>query len=72
MADPVSNVTTDGSTSGPYPVVTDRLTKYYGGKRVVNGLNLTIKEGSVYALLGRNGAGKSRKQNPDARAPSAS
>jgi ABC-type multidrug transport system ATPase subunit len=41
------------------PVVTDRLTKYYGGNRVVNGLNLTIKEGSVYALLGRNGAGKS-------------
>lgn len=41
------------------PVVTDRLTKYYGGSRVVNGLNLTIEEGSVYALLGRNGAGKS-------------
>jgi ABC-2 type transport system ATP-binding protein len=41
------------------PIVTDRLTKYYGGTRVVNGLNLTIKEGSVYALLGRNGAGKS-------------
>lgn len=41
------------------PVVTDRLTKYYGGQRVVNGLSLTIEEGSVYALLGRNGAGKS-------------
>ncbi|MFT5327371.1 MAG: ABC-2 type transport system ATP-binding protein [Planctomycetaceae bacterium] len=39
--------------------MTDRLTKYYGGNRVVNGLNLTVQEGSVYALLGRNGAGKS-------------
>lgn len=41
------------------PVVTKQLTRYYGRNRVVNGLNLTIEEGSVYALLGRNGAGKS-------------
>ncbi len=40
-------------------IVTDRLTKYFGGQRVVNGLNLRIAAGSVYALLGRNGAGKS-------------
>jgi ABC-2 type transport system ATP-binding protein len=40
------------------PVVTDRLTKYYGDNRVVNGLSFRIPEGSVYALLGRNGAGK--------------
>ena len=40
-------------------IVTDRLTKYFGGRRVVNGLNLQVREGSVYALLGRNGAGKS-------------
>ena len=40
-------------------IVTDRLTKYFGGRRVVNGLNLRVREGSVYALLGRNGAGKS-------------
>lgn len=74
MADPVaeqSAVSTSGETPRSSaaasasvvptsaPVVTDRLTKYYGGTRVVNGLNLTIEEGSVYALLGRNGAGKS-------------
>ena len=65
MADPIeeqgdSNLERAVSeTAASPPVVTDRLTKYYGGNRVVNGLNLTVQEGSVYALLGRNGAGKS-------------
>jgi len=65
MADPIEETDTSKQDSvpdgkaRPQPVVTDRLTKYYGGSRVVNGLNLTIEEGSVYALLGRNGAGKS-------------
>ncbi|NQV26796.1 MAG: ABC transporter ATP-binding protein [Rhodopirellula sp.] len=69
MAEPVENpaVTVQAATELPSrdersdspPIVTDRLTKYYGGTRVVNGLNLTVQEGSVYALLGRNGAGKS-------------
>jgi ABC-2 type transport system ATP-binding protein len=40
-------------------IVTHRLTKYYGRNCVVNALNLRVPEGSVYALLGRNGAGKS-------------
>lgn len=40
-------------------IVTRQLTKHYDGKRVVNGLNLTVPKGSVYGLLGRNGAGKS-------------
>jgi ABC-2 type transport system ATP-binding protein len=38
---------------------TDRLTKYYDGRRVVDCLNLTVPPGTVYGLLGRNGAGKS-------------
>ena len=65
MADPVEEQGDSkaehslSETAVSAPVVTDRLTKYYGGSRVVNGLNLTIEEGSVYALLGRNGAGKS-------------
>ena len=41
------------------PIVTERLTKYYGTKAVVNCLNLTVPKGSVYGFLGRNGAGKS-------------
>lgn len=30
-----------------------------GGKEIIKGLNLTIGEGEVHALMGRNGAGKS-------------
>jgi ABC-2 type transport system ATP-binding protein len=40
-------------------IVTQRLTKYYGRQRVVDTLDLRIPCGSVYGLLGRNGAGKS-------------
>jgi ABC-2 type transport system ATP-binding protein len=38
---------------------TDRLTKYYGGRPVVDSLDLRVPRGTVYGLLGRNGAGKS-------------
>ncbi len=38
---------------------TDRLTKYYGKRCVVNGLSLRVPSGTVYGFLGRNGAGKS-------------
>lgn len=30
-----------------------------GGKEIIKGLNLTIREGEIHALMGRNGAGKS-------------
>jgi len=40
-------------------IVTCGLTKYYGGKKVVDTLNLRVPKGSVYGFLGRNGAGKS-------------
>ena len=30
----------------------------YSGTNVLNGLNLEVSEGSVYAFLGRNGTGK--------------
>jgi ABC-2 type transport system ATP-binding protein len=40
-------------------IVTERLTKHYGGQRVVDSLDLRVPQGSVYGLLGRNGAGKS-------------
>ena len=40
-------------------ISTYRLTKHYGGRKVVDTLNLRVPRGSVYGLLGRNGAGKS-------------
>ena len=42
-----------------YAVKTEGLTKKYKDKTVVKGLDLSIKEGEMYALLGINGAGKS-------------
>ena len=41
------------------PSVTERLTKYYGTRCVVNCLDLRVPVGTVYGFLGRNGAGKS-------------
>ena len=43
----------------PDVIVTHRLTKYYDAQCVVDGLNLRVAQGTVYGLLGRNGAGKS-------------
>ncbi|HEY7311673.1 MAG TPA: ABC transporter ATP-binding protein [Gemmataceae bacterium] len=40
-------------------IATHGLTKIFGGKIVVNRLNLSVPQGSIFALLGGNGAGKS-------------
>ena len=40
-------------------IATHGLTKCYGGKIVVNRLNLSVPQGAIFALLGDNGAGKS-------------
>jgi len=41
------------------PVVEiEDLVKIYGGRRVVDGLNLTVEAGEGLGILGRNGAGK--------------
>ena len=42
------------------PVIeTNRLTKFFGGRCVVDELTLSIERGSIFGFLGRNGAGKS-------------
>lgn len=43
---------------GEYFLTTDNLTKIYGKKTVVKNVNLHIKNGAIYGLIGRNGAGK--------------
>jgi len=40
-------------------IATRELTKCFGGKVVVNRLNLAVPQGAIFALLGDNGAGKS-------------
>lgn len=40
-------------------VSVQNLCKSYGGKQVLNHLNLSVKPGTVFGLLGANGAGKS-------------
>ena len=41
-----------------YVVRTENLCKNYGSLKAVDGLNLSIKEGEIYGLLGPNGCGK--------------
>ncbi|MFG3001944.1 ATP-binding cassette domain-containing protein, partial [Streptomyces sp. NPDC048340] len=44
--------------SAPLAVTAVGLRKSYGDKTVLNGVDLRIPAGSVFALLGPNGAGK--------------
>lgn len=37
---------------------TKNLSKLYGGKCVVNKVNMTIRRGDIYGFIGKNGAGK--------------
>ncbi len=41
-----------------YVIETENLIKQYGNTKVVNGINLHVPKGTIYGLLGRNGAGK--------------
>lgn len=41
-----------------YIIETKNLTKIYGEQKSVDNLNMHVKKGRIYGLLGRNGAGK--------------
>lgn len=41
-----------------YILTTNNLTKAYGKKKAADAVNLHVKRGEVYGLIGRNGAGK--------------
>ncbi|MBQ6387636.1 MAG: ATP-binding cassette domain-containing protein [Ruminococcus sp.] len=41
-----------------YILTTDNLTKKYGDKVAAGNINIHIREGEIYGLIGRNGAGK--------------
>src|SRR5437870_11330606 len=49
------------STVAPKPetvLTTDQLVKIYGGRAVVDGVNMHVRAGEIVGLLGPNGAGK--------------
>jgi ABC-2 type transport system ATP-binding protein len=46
-------------TTEAVPIVVDHLTVRYGRTTAVDDISFTVSTGEVYALLGRNGAGKS-------------
>jgi len=41
-----------------FVIKTNNLTRYYGRKPAVEQVNLSVPRGGVFALLGRNGSGK--------------
>jgi len=51
--------TKTGSAAPPQNVLaTHELVKIYGGRAVVNGINVNVRGGEIVGLLGPNGAGK--------------
>lgn len=40
------------------PIVFDRVTRRFGAQEVLRSLSFSVRQGEIYALLGRNGAGK--------------
>ncbi|MGW8365881.1 ATP-binding cassette domain-containing protein, partial [Streptomyces wedmorensis] len=58
---PSSVMSTPKSADSPqsHPAIAaNGLRKSYGDKTVLDGIDLTVPEGTVFALLGPNGAGK--------------
>ncbi len=56
-AEPSTAPATAASEHAPI-LRTDKLVKIYGGRAVVNGVDINIKAGEIVGVLGPNGAGK--------------
>ncbi len=53
-----SNGKTAPGRSSEFLLQTEKLVKVYGGRAVVNGVDINVRPGEVVGLLGPNGAGK--------------
>lgn len=47
-----------------FVIETKHLTKVYGEQTAVDKVNLHVRKGRIYGLLGRNGAGKTNITTP--------
>ena len=47
--------------SNEFVIKTNHLSKNFGDKKVIKDCNMNVKTGSVYCLVGKNGAGKIEK-----------
>ncbi len=57
---PVSapKISSSVATKAEVVLATEELVKIYGGRAVVNGINMNVRAGEIVGLLGPNGAGK--------------
>lgn len=55
------NTSTSSTISPQVAIEIKSLVKIYGDKSAVNGIDLTVTKGEIFALLGPNGAGASIK-----------
>lgn len=59
MSDPLGTATPGGAAPDGVPMlVLDGIARRFGSVRALDGASLTVRRGTVHALLGENGAGK--------------